>query len=114
MNKLVLISAVVLSFTLINCSKDNKTEQTADCNENLKYADIAPIIANNCALAGCHAINSTNGSLTTFQEVKNIIENGKMDTRVLSNFATMPPGGFADPNDKEKIRCWVDNNYPEN
>lgn len=114
MKKITFIASLSLSIFFITCSKDNKTEQKETCSEKYTFLEIKPIIEKNCATAGCHSVNSSNGGLTTFQEVKNIIENGKMDSRVLSNFPTMPPGGFSDPAEKEKIRCWVDDNYPEN
>lgn len=114
MKKITFIASLALSMFFITCSKDSKTEKKEDCIETNTFSEIKPIIDKNCGTAGCHAVNSGNGSLTTFQDVKNIIENGKMDSRVLSNLPTMPPGGFADPCEKEKIRCWVDDNYPEN
>ncbi len=114
MKKITFVASLALSMMFITCSKDSKTEEKDVCTEKITFVEIKPIIDKNCGTAGCHAVNSGNGGLTTFQDVKNIIENGKMDSRVLSNFPTMPPGGFADPKEKEKIRCWVDDSYPEN
>lgn len=101
-----------------SCSKDEKTTNNdiADytCNTSDKWAQIQPIIQNNCASEGCHsASNSSRVNLTTYAGVKGIIENGLMQNKVFSSTANMPPNGWRDTNEKAKLKCWIDNNYPE-
>ena len=72
MKKITFIASLALSMFFITCSKDSKTEKKDDCIETNTFAEIKPIIDKNCGTAGCHAVNSGNGGLTTFQDVKNI------------------------------------------
>lgn len=73
--------------------------------------DIKPIIANNCAVSGCH-----NGSqFPDFSDDENIFENAsRIKSRTESG--SMPPAGRPDLTNEEiqAIACWVDDGALDN
>ena len=77
-------------------------------------SDVQPVINTNCAVSGCHAAGNGSGRqpLSTYDEVKNAIENYSLYTRVESG--SMPPGGNLSTTDKNAILGWIDQNYPNN
>lgn len=93
---------------------DRDSSAQENCDSELKYADIKPIITNNCSGSSCHGENGTQINLMGFENLKTIIENGQLDNRALGDNANMPPSGWSSEADKEKVKCWVDNEYPEN
>lgn len=91
------------------CNKTKK-EKTATC----KYStDINPVVAHTCAHAGCHSAGSTVADLTQYAELKKRADNGVLRKNVLE-LGIMPPTGHAPltEQEKEKIKCWLDNGAP--
>ena len=83
--------------------------------DTISYAeDIAPIIAGNCSIAGCHvAPNPTGGVyLDTYDAFKTQAENGRIQARVIDqNPSPMPPTGDLTASEVAIVSCWLSNGY---
>lgn len=119
--KKYLIGLFVFSVILIlpQCKSDKKeildSEGTqTTCDTELKFITIKPIIELNCVSASCHGASSSAGSLVTYQDVVDKIEDGSFNRRVLSAGADMPLGRDWDSEESlAKVRCWIDNGFKE-
>ncbi len=100
-----IIPLVLFTAFIISCKK----EHVPTCNgSNPKYnSEIKSIIDANCTSSSCH---SNYGSYSGLQS---ILSNGKFKSEVLDN-QSMPKNGNLSDGDLDKIKCWVDNGYPEN
>jgi len=122
------LCAGILFFALLlfaSCSKDEIRyipPQPPGCGDtlNLQYSynrDIQPIIAKNCSGPTCHNGGNGNYDFTTYEVVKDRVNNGKMDYRLLLPVTdqqhmpqTGPPlyqGTNLDPCDLYKILTWI-------
>ncbi len=92
MNKLLTV-ATFFFFIITSCSSENNNDVTNLPNNNVTYKNtIKAIIDANCL--NCHSNPPTNGapmSLTTYQNVKEAVENRDLIGRVENG--TMPPSG---------------------
>lgn len=80
--------------------------------EQVSYAQhIAPVITANCI--GCHNSTSSHNDLSTYEGVKNKVDNGSFRQRVLV-IKDMP--GYCELPDSvmQNIQCWLDNGAPNN
>lgn len=79
------------------------------CNTTISYTTtIAPLIATNCAISGCHNSGSVDGDYTAFAGLKIDAANGQLNSKVVVTKA-MPkfpvlPLSNADIN---AIDCWI-------
>ena len=81
--------------------------------------DIEPIIMSNCM--PCHNAKSKIIDLTTYVSMSAIAKNGELEFHVLKKM-NMPPRDVPSGNkpgplsaeDREKIRCWINNGYLNN
>ncbi len=96
--KKITILSVFLITVLFSCSYNSEDDLTEDIIIDVVNFDdnIKPIIDNNCI--GCHSNPPINGapmSLTTYNDVKNAIENRGLIARIASTDAGfgMPFGG---------------------
>ncbi len=120
-----IISLSVLLF-LIACTNDSLGEpQKGDCdNLSVTYIDlIKPIIDESCAYSNCH-LDTAPGNFITYSGILPFLENGSLRNRVL-NIKDDPTLGMPPefvPSDRPSaltdeqlnlIRCWLDNNFPE-
>jgi uncharacterized membrane protein len=93
-------------------------ECVEDCNlESVGFAaDIAPIIANNCA--SCHSGSNPNAgvSLSTYSEIAAIAQSGLlMNVLTASNGAAqMPPSGALNNCNIDQIEKWINDGYQNN
>lgn len=120
-----IISLSVLLF-LIACTNDSLGEPVkGECdNLSVTYVDlIKPIIDESCAYSNCH-LDTAPGNFITYDGILPFLENGSFRNRVLNikddPTLGMPPAFV--PSDKPSsltddelnlIRCWLDNNFPE-
>lgn len=118
--KKFLIGLFVFNVIMIlpQCKSDKKEilaeETQSNCDTEIKFNTIKPIIELNCVSASCHGASSSFGALITYQDVVSKIENGSFDRRVLSAGADMPLGRDWDSEESlEKVRCWIDNGFKE-
>jgi hypothetical protein len=96
--------AVVIVF-IISCKK----EHVPTCNgTNPKYnSEIKSIIDSNCTSSNCHS------NYSSYSGLQSILSNGKFKSEVLDK-QSMPKNGNLSDTELDKIKCWVDNGYPEN
>ena len=100
----------------LGCSKDEKKVVGISCDgSNLTYnSGISAIINANCNNSNCHNSNSPHGDFTTFAGMQGVISNGTFNNSVLVK-QDMPQGAATlTPSQLNKLKCWVDNGFPEN
>lgn len=94
----------------LNCSI-TVTTTVARGTTGVSYAnDIAPIIAGNCAISGCHVSGSQSPN---FASKANVISNAAR-IKVRTGNRTMPMGGSLTQNQIDLIACWVDDGAKDN
>ena len=102
--------SLVIILLFLNCSYESESDLYEDStnelpvNTTVTYTEhIKPIIDSNCT--GCHSTPPTNGapmSLTTYQSVKNAVQNDGLIQIISSQDpgSMMPPGGPRLPQNK--------------
>lgn len=107
---------LLCTLLLSSCYYDKEEElyPNAPCDTSAVTfgGTIKPIIDQRCASAGCHAAGSSNGALSSYNEIRTYCANGKFQDRVLLR-KDMPPSGL-DACSLGKIQKWVDAGYPNN
>lgn len=76
-------------------------------------ASVSPLIAQRCSGSSCHSAGSANGEVTTYAQVKALVDNGKFRNRVLV-LRDMPDGSSLDKCQLEMLQAWVDAGAPNN
>jgi len=96
---------------LVNCSSEPVLEDpvcTISYNDDLAYIfDVA------CSQVGCHHSNSTNGDLTIYNGVKNLVDDGSLWFRVLVT-RDMPPVIKLDSTQLNAIKVWIEEGAKNN
>ena len=108
-----------LLFVFIGCSKTEFVPSDCGVSNSRYQADIKPIIAANCAYAGCHSSIRGSGNdfdFTTYDGLKEAA--GSISNRInrpLSDPLHMPVGfDFANPCDIYKLNAWLVAGAPNN
>ncbi len=118
--------ALFVLFALGSCEKAPQTT----CGE-YQYTFVNDIggIMGNCAYSGCHDGNNQpdySGRIAPFnfnnyEDVRHVVENGQFVRYVFhhkgDSLLGMPPryaGGPLGDTDYDKLRCWIEQGYPEN
>ncbi len=113
-----IIYALVVFFSLFNCSNDSSDdliEQEMDPGPTtITYnGEIQSIINNNCTQ--CHGSTPSNGapfSLTTYDNVKGRVD--RIIARTNSASSPMPPAGQINSGLRDMIQQWKDDGLLEN
>lgn len=101
-------------FFVAACGKKDEYKDLNCSTINAKYnADITPIINANCLSSSCHGAGSANGDYTTYAGIKMKADNGSLSTRILYD-KSMPPNGELSLDNRNKIKCWLDNGAQNN
>ncbi|WP_157831422.1 c-type cytochrome [Confluentibacter flavum] len=117
MNFKYLMSLLVITVFLFNCSSGGDDPSAPDPTTVTYNGNIKSIMSNNCT--SCHGSTPANGapmSLTTYSQVKSAVETRGLITRINSTSNPMPPS----PNsplsnaDKNLIQQWKDGGFLEN
>ncbi len=92
---------------------------TTTCPTIISYSVIiAPLVATNCAVPGCHAAGSINGDYTSYAGLKIDADNGKLNNRVivLKNMHKFPNNLIPPLPDADvsNIDCWIKQLSPNN
>jgi hypothetical protein len=112
MNKTLIITFALLSGLLIfSCKKKNKFTPTCDGSAPTYTSYVSGIISSKCL--SCHGSGSADGDYSTYAKLSAITTNGKFEKEVLTN-QTMPKGSTLSEADMNKLKCWVENGFPEN
>ncbi len=108
---------VIFSFIVFfACSKDDDEVTTTTCDgSNLTYnSGVSAIINSNCNASGCHNSGSQHGDFTTYSGLQGVTTNGAFNSRVIV-LQDMPQGSAVlTQSQLNKLKCWVDNGFPEN
>src|ERR1051326_6621394 len=99
---------------LVACKKKDEYANL-NCSQiaSAYNANIKPIISAHCLSSGCHGTGSANGDFTTYAGLKAAADNGQLDSRVLRD-KNMPPSGALSTDDRDRIKCWLNNRSPNN
>jgi hypothetical protein len=105
------LTIVVIAFALNACYYDNAEELYPDSKNcdvsNIDYnLDIKPIVDSNCALSGCHISGTGRKDFSTFQGLKDVLDDGRLRQHVVIN-KTMPPSGPLSTCNIAKIDAWI-------
>ena len=100
-----------LALLTFSCNKTEAFVPVCDGSSPTYDADIASIIQQNCIQ--CHGSGSSNGNYSTFSGLSVVTADGKFEKEVLTD-QTMPQTGSLSEAQLNKIKCWVENGYPEN
>lgn len=118
--KLILLAGF---FGFFSCTFD-KAEKVEEkppltlCDSlDVTYAGvIKPLITNRCAISGCHVSGFSAGDFTSYQGLKDVIDQGStFRTRIIID-KDMPPAGATTLSDEErqKIDCWLNDGAQNN
>ncbi len=113
-NNFYILFVVLLVMLFGNaCKKDEYKNLDCSSISSTYNANIKPIINSNCTLSGCHNTGSSNGDYTTYNGLKAIADNGKLEDRVL-NKKDMPSSNALSLDLRKKIKCWIEAGAPNN
>ena len=116
---------ILTAVSVISCVKDVASlpppdaplvTQTLCDSLNAKYSTVInPMVVANCAYSGCHDATGFNapGDLNTYQGLKDIFDNGQLKSRVFT-LKDMPSTGPLPDSLLQKLKCWMDDNAPNN
>jgi hypothetical protein len=82
--------------------------------EGITYSDVKIILDVSCAVSGCHNTATQAGNLdcSSYVGIKNILENGTFNNRVLVQ-RSMPSVGTLSTTNFEKLVEWKENGFKE-
>ena len=117
----ILLAIILLPFLFTSCESENKEElfpkNTSEVctTDSMSFSiDINPIIAANCAISGCHVSGFSEGDFTSYQGIKDKIDNGdKIRERVVIK-KDMPASGPLPDCEINKIESWLNAGAPNN
>ena len=100
-----------------SCYYDNEEDlypESFECDTTAITYDgkIGEIINSNCATSGCHDGVSDAIELTNYSAVKAIVDNGKLENRVLV-LKDMPPSGNLSNCEYQQLELWLSKGAPE-
>jgi len=115
MKRLLLLPIVLGIISAGACTYDKvevpKPKTAAVICDSVQFArDITPILDAKCNT--CHT-GYFCGDFTTYSGVKNVVDNGLFQHRVLVE-RTMPPVEQLNEEEMQKLRCWIDAGAPQN
>lgn len=106
----------------LGCYYDNEEElyefyyasNPCDTSSSTFSGTIFPIIQGNCSISGCHVAGGSGpGLLENYDQVKSIVDNGKLESRVLV-LRNMPPSGPLTDCQISLIERWLNNGAQNN
>jgi hypothetical protein len=106
-----LFFAFALIAIAVSCNKTAEFTPECDGSTPTYDADISLIIQQSCT--PCHASGGSNDNYMTYSNMSSIISNGKFEKEVLTQ-QSMPQNSSLTEAQLNKIKCWVENGYPEN
>jgi len=121
---IILMVSICFPVLFTACESENKEElfpkdlkDTVDVcpTVNMSFSmDINPIIVANCAFSGCHGENSIDGDFTTYQGIKNKIDNGDLIRNEVVTRKKMPKNATLPDCEIDKIESWLNAGAPNN
>ena len=110
---IIIVCSSVVLLLFGTCKKDEFKK--LDCSSlDSKYStSISGIISSNCTLSGCHNGSGPTFDLRTYDLVKAQVNGGAFESAVITN-KTMPKGRSLSQDQRNKIKCWLDQGAPNN
>lgn len=113
-----LITGCFFAFFLVGCYFDKEDELYGNAECDLTAVSfsshISPIVANSCAVSGCHVQGGSSGLiLENYTQLKAKVDDGSFENRVLIS-QDMPPGTPLTECQIELIRTWLQAGAPNN
>jgi len=108
---------VVTGLFTSSCSKDEgkipqETPTVALCDTITYTKHIKPIVDLNCAISGCHDGTNSRPLLSTYDQVKDRADAGRIKARAIDPTSSPMPPASQTPltsDQKKLISCWLDN-----
>ncbi|HBH05689.1 MAG TPA: hypothetical protein DDX92_03705 [Flavobacteriales bacterium] len=111
-----LLSIVIIVAYFSSCYYDIEEELYPEpsCNlENLSYdGEIKVLIDMSCATSGCHVENTGRVPMTNYDEVKALVDDGRLRTRAIER-QDMPPTGPLPACEMTQLDMWISAGAPE-
>lgn len=101
---------LICTIGLVSCN--NKDEISCDGSTPTYDTEIKVIVNESCATTNCHTTGYSHGDLTSYENMKEVINNNSFKAKVLDT-KSMPKGSSLNEDELNLIQCWVDNGYPE-
>ncbi|HAD14404.1 MAG TPA: hypothetical protein DCF33_18435 [Saprospirales bacterium] len=101
-----LLAGLALMMVLDSCRKDKAENIECDGSNPTYDGQIRAIINSNCASNSCHP------GYSSYEGLEGILQNGRFEREVLID-QTMPRNGNLSAGELSKIKCWVENGFPE-
>lgn len=98
------------------CRTDKLPEPSpSECMEIPTYeSQLRDVINASCAIELCHDDSgAAPGNFLSYQGMLNRLDNGQILDRVFTKGDMPLAPGELSQEDREMLRCWLDNNYPE-
>ena len=104
---------ILLLIIIQSCYYDNEEELYPNASlcdtTNVDFTQvIQPIINTNCAISGCHVPGTGRKDLSTYSGVKDIVDDGRLEKRVIVQ-GDMPPSGPLSRCEVSLIETWIKN-----
>lgn len=120
MQKISIITSFFL-LILFSCSRDMAEPIDTNCSEAATYDDnIRRIIDTNCSYAGCHdGSGAAPGNYTFYSGLEVTFKNSDAFVNRVVILKDMPPDYASgptqlEPEEFERILCWIESGFPEN
>ena len=111
--RIIYFGTLLCSIVLLNCTADT-VEPPEPCLDVMSYnAGVREIIRNKCNFSGCHDGSSGVGNYNTYQGMNRILDNDAFRQEVVVA-RTMPKSGSLTAEEFKALKCWSENDYPEN
>ncbi len=113
---LLIFTAIVMLILMLSnaCKKDEPFVPVCNGLTPTYNTGISVVISENCTDAPCHGPNSTNGDFTSYDGMNSVINSGELEKQVLTDMTMPQESATLTETEFVMIRCWVDNDYPEN
>jgi hypothetical protein len=111
----IILMACTASVLLSSCYYDVEDElyPGTSCDlSNVTYSGaVAPLMATDCAVPGCHVSGGTSPDLSTYAGVS--ANSTAVKQRAVTD-KNMPPSGPLSSCDQQKLQAWIDAGAPNN
>ena len=112
LNWLIGLSTFIIAWSIFSMSCKKEEKDKDPCKYSTK---VKPVIAAKCAIPGCHGAGSKIADFTIDSVVKSKADNSRMRSMVFE-LNIMPTQSAATLTDQEKeiLKCWLDNGAAQN
>lgn len=102
----------LLILLLPSCGED-EAPVTIDCTTVTYSGTIKALVNSNCSDSNCHGAGAPNGDYTTYDNIKGVATDGKMNSEVVVQ-KSMPIGSNLTDTEIAQVKCWLDDGAPNN